>query len=193
MNAEEFNNEFMNPILEKITNENKEVYIMGDFNINLLNYETNKQTSGFLNNMYENGFSPYINIPTRITPRSKTLIDNIFTNKLDEQIISGNITSTMSDHLIQFLIKPKEYNNSNKQLIYRRNFKKFNEEKFKNELQKINWVDKLQLGNQDVHFSFQTFHQEIEKLLDEHAPIKPLSKNEIKKINRPWITKGLRI
>ena len=35
----EFNNQFLSPMLEKVSCKNKEVYLMGDFNINLLNYE----------------------------------------------------------------------------------------------------------------------------------------------------------
>ena len=37
--------------------------------------------------------------PTRITSHSKTLIDNIFSNFLSYEIISGNITATICDHL----------------------------------------------------------------------------------------------
>ena len=39
--TDEFNNHVLSPMLEKVSFENKEVYLMGDFNINLLNYELN--------------------------------------------------------------------------------------------------------------------------------------------------------
>ena len=42
--------------------------------------------------------------PTRVTKKSKTLIDNIFFNSLEFATISGNITHSISDHLIQFVI-----------------------------------------------------------------------------------------
>ena len=38
----------MSHILEKISLEIKEVYLLGDFNINLLNYETDRPTAEFL-------------------------------------------------------------------------------------------------------------------------------------------------
>ena len=38
---DEFNNHFLSPMPEKVSFENKEVYLMGDFNVNLLNYESN--------------------------------------------------------------------------------------------------------------------------------------------------------
>ena len=37
--TDKFDNQFLSPMLEKVSFENKEVYLMGDFNINLLNYE----------------------------------------------------------------------------------------------------------------------------------------------------------
>ena len=49
---DEFNNQFLSPMLEKVSFENKKVYVMGDFNINLLNYELNQETADFLNNMH---------------------------------------------------------------------------------------------------------------------------------------------
>ena len=44
-------------------------------------------------------FFPTINSPTQITANSKTLIDNIFYNNLAKTIISGNITTSVSDQL----------------------------------------------------------------------------------------------
>ena len=53
---------------------------MGDFKINLLNYESNQQTADFINNMDSNSLVSYITLPTCITTGSKVLIDNIFFN-----------------------------------------------------------------------------------------------------------------
>ena len=39
------------PLLEKLSNEKKQILIMGDFNINLLNYN-NKNTANFLDTMF---------------------------------------------------------------------------------------------------------------------------------------------
>ena len=94
-------------MLEKVSYENKVVFIMGNFKINLLNYEPNRETADFLNNMHSNSLVPYITLPTRITPRSKTLTDNIFFNEINEAAISGNLITDISDHHAQFLITPK--------------------------------------------------------------------------------------
>ena len=104
MEVTEFNDVFLQNILEKLSYENKEIIIMGDFNIDILKYDTNSDSATFLDNMYENFLLPYIISPTRVTPRSQTLIDNIFSNIIEEDIISGNITTTISDHYIQFVL-----------------------------------------------------------------------------------------
>ena len=54
---------------EKVSLENKEFYLMEDFNINPLNYESNQETADFLNNMHSKSLLTYIALPTRITPR----------------------------------------------------------------------------------------------------------------------------
>ena len=90
---DEFNNQFLSAMLEKVSFENKKVYVMGDFNINLLNYESNQETADFLNNMHSNSHVPYIALLNRITPRPKTLIDNIFLNEINEAALSGNLVT----------------------------------------------------------------------------------------------------
>ena len=98
---------FLQPLLDKLSYENKNVILLGDFNIDLLHYESHIQTREFLDKIYFGLLSPHITIPTRITPRSRTLIDNIFTNTVDEPSISGNLMCSISDHLARFLIYPE--------------------------------------------------------------------------------------
>ena len=53
---------------------------MADFNINLLNYQSNKNINNFLNLMYSFYYTPLINKPTRIPEKTAFLINLIFTN-----------------------------------------------------------------------------------------------------------------
>ena len=59
--------------LDKKTKEGKMCYIMGDFNLNLLNCDCHRPT------LVSHGFRPLINKPTRVTPHPATLIDIILT------------------------------------------------------------------------------------------------------------------
>ena len=77
---------------------------MGDFNINLLNFDTHSTTDEFLNILNSYLFNPPILQPTRITHRSATVID-IFFNSIVHHTISGNIIYELTDHLPNFLVK----------------------------------------------------------------------------------------
>lgn len=74
MSIEDFNTTYLNNLLDKLSGENKYVVLLGDFNINLLKYDTDNSVSHFLDSMYQNSLQPHITAPTRITPHSKTLI-----------------------------------------------------------------------------------------------------------------------
>ena len=68
--------DFNNPLLDKPSKENKQVFLHSDFNINLLNYKDHQPTNEFLDSLASKPFLPYNFQPTRLTSHSKTLIDN---------------------------------------------------------------------------------------------------------------------
>ena len=63
--------------LTKLANENKEVYICGDFNFDLLKTETNHLTQYFFNLLCSYGFLPHILQPTRVAENTATVIEEI--------------------------------------------------------------------------------------------------------------------
>ena len=71
---------------------------MGDVNIYLLDHNLSPPVENFINQMISKNFLPIINRPTRVTPHSCSLIDNIFCNRVDEVESSGVITTNISDH-----------------------------------------------------------------------------------------------
>ena len=75
-------NDFLEPLLEKLSLVKKEVILMGDFIINVLNCNIDKNTSDYVDTLESHAFFPTINSPTQITANSKTLIDNIFCNDM---------------------------------------------------------------------------------------------------------------
>ena len=75
---------YLSKVLAKLNKENKECYMAGDFNIDLLKYDTNNKYSEFLNTMTSFGFLPHLLQPTRITEYSSTVIDNIYGNNLEQ-------------------------------------------------------------------------------------------------------------
>ena len=138
--VKDFTNNHMMPLLDKLSKENKDIMIMDDFNVNLINCNDDKNISNFLDTMLSHSFLPFITTPTRITRNTKTLIDNIFYNKPLNDIMSGNLSSIISDHLIQFLIEPSKFTKKSPQMVYRqRCYKNFDKLQFRVDLIKVNW------------------------------------------------------
>ncbi len=65
---------------------------------------------------------PKITRPTRITSHCATLIDNIFTNDINNNTVSGLLINDISDHLPVFTVYDGNYKNDNtkKRKEYRR-------------------------------------------------------------------------
>ena len=188
MNPTEFIDIYLSELLQKLSREDKTIMLMGDFNIDLLKYDTNKDSTMFLDIMYTNFLLPYRKIPTRVTTHSKTLIDNIFSNNIEDGLISGNIITTISDHYAQFLLQKNIKIEKKEKNIFRHNFKNFNEDLFDYKLNQINWNAILEIDKKDIDTSFNNFFLTFNSLLQQHAPIKKLSNKEIKTLRKPWIT-----
>ena len=154
-----------------------------------MNYETDRPTAEFLDNIYSNSFVPYITLPTHITPRSKTLIDNIFFSDINEVITSLNFITDISDHLVQFLIALNVLENKPNKFIHKRCFKKFNKDLFANDIQKTKWEAIFKTDINDVNFSFSQLILKINEQLDIHAPFKYFNL----KIKRNIISFGLQV
>ena len=77
-------------------------YVCGDYNIDLLKVKINKHYCSYFDEIISNVFFPKITLPTRIADHSSTLIDNTFTNNIDETGKSGILLNNTSDHQIIF-------------------------------------------------------------------------------------------
>ena len=77
------------------------MYLIGDFNLNLLNAESHHLTSEFLETLYSYSFMPFINKPTRVQKNTASLIDNIFSNSYDNpDSLNGILYSSSSLFII---------------------------------------------------------------------------------------------
>ena len=176
---------YMTTCLEILNKENKEIYISGDFNIDLLKYDTNKKYQEFYDQMTTSGVLPQILQPTRITESSSTIIDNIYTNNLSNDITSGNVLIQISDHLLQFSCINKVIS-TDKTPYYKRNYSKFNEQSFLDDLSIQNWHNQ-----QDANTMFNDFAWRLESCINRHAPVKKLNKKELNFNLKPWITPNI--
>ena len=186
-------NEKLTTTLEKIRNDKaiETCFLAGDFNIDISQYYTHYPTENFLDILSSHSFLPTILMPTRITYRSATLIDNIYLfqrkNKSNQKIISGNIYSDITDHLPNFalLTYPEKMPPKPRPLI--RVYNKKSISSFTESLKQQNW-DKV-YQDDDPNRSFEIFYNIFKDLHDKHFPLQQLSRKKSK--DKPWMTKEL--
>ena len=88
--------------LESLNSKGKEVLIVGDVNIDFLKYNSDAQTSEYLDMLFDLGFMPVITKATRLTDHTSSLIDHIYRNTPEKVIKSGICLADISDHLPVF-------------------------------------------------------------------------------------------
>ena len=174
MNINEFNNDYLNELLDKLSKEHKTIFLLGDFNINLLNYDIHPPTNEFLDSFSSHYFLPHILQPSRVTTNSKTLIDNVFSNMAVPNIISGNLTASISDHLPQFLVAPNIFFNTSypKSNNYEKDWSRFDQENFVLDYFSVEWDNVLISPKINIEKSYKTFLEKFESLLDAYGPQK---------------------
>ena len=184
-----FNNELSN-LLESIKSENKLCYLLGDYNINILNYESHEPTAYFVNSMYSFGFVPLINRPTRITQHSATIIDNIFTNNHNALIKSyqGILVTDLSDHFPVFHVIQDLTAVEQDIFIMKRSFTAKNKHAFQEDLKTVDWQSIYSIN--ETQAAFSQFHQKLLNLYDKNFPKRKI---KLRYNNRkPWLSEGLR-
>ena len=173
--------EYFDLTLEKLISSNKSVHITPRL-----------PAMHFLLSLQSFSFIPTIDKPTRVYNNSATLIDNIFTNKVDVKITSGNIISDISDHYSQFCVFHTSLENSKSRGKSFRDFSGFSQDTFNFELynalsNQINHGDSF-----DVDKAFSHFYDSLNVLVNKHAHLKTVSNRMRKQFSKPWITSGLK-
>ena len=95
---EQFTNEF-SELQSSLENINSDVVLAGDFNLDLLKINARTSFSNFLDTVISHSFYPQITLPTILSERNGTLIDNLYC-KLSSNCnpTSGILINTFSDH-----------------------------------------------------------------------------------------------
>ena len=144
----------------------------------------------FLNALFSLGMFPLIDRPSRITEYSATLIDNIFSNNLYENISNGLLINDISDHLPVFSItkemqKPVYTTN----YLLKRNITSDAISHFCHDLEQQNWETIIETD--DVNQAYSSFVDIVKTLFNKNCPIKRIMiKNN--KYDKLWITPGLK-
>ena len=121
--------------------------------------------------------SRFLVVTSQDTSHSRTLIDNIFSNVISNDIISGNIAALISDHLPQFLISPNTFADppSNKSNVFERDWSNFEQTNFVLDYFHIDWLTILKHDEKNVNSATNNFLDTINSLLNNMLHSKKLT------------------
>ena len=182
------------PTLQKANKEKKTVLVAGDFNIDFLKLNKDVFTNNYFDSLTNINFMPLITLPTRITSRSKTLIDNILFNQFSQDIKSGNLNVSISDHSPQFAIIPFTHKKHklNTKSVFVRNYRNYDQQNVSNTFQSIDWNSStnqhLDTNELSVDHDLNSFLDKSNKVINDLFPYRKLSNKELKSKHNPWIT-----
>ena len=172
--------------------QNDDIILLGDFNIDLIKYSSNLETSRYLDLLNSIGLTSCISLPTRIAKNSATLIDHIFLKKTDSYLNSGILQYAISNHLPTFLLKKiTELPKNQMQKVYFRDMSQKNSSKAKEEICKLDWAELMQENRPEV--AFKKYYAIMNKLLNESFPLKLSNTNArpTGTFEKPWMTAEL--
>ncbi len=195
-NIENFSMSLEASIQSKSLPRNIDCFLLGDLNINLLNYQSHTGTKIFLDMLNTYNFLPLTTLPTRLTDTTATLIDHIYyrsainlSHSNSSHSFTGILTVDISDHLANFVILQKcskITNYAERPLI--RIFSQRNKEMFEEEIMKYDWI-KLVYSAHDADSAYNNFSLSLTTAYEKSFPLIPISRKRYK--DKKWITSGL--
>ena len=158
--------------------------------IQYANHDTQNLTGEFYDLMTSNSFLPLITRPTRVTATSATLIDNIFSNYLENcsHSMQGLMITDISDHYPIFHVNRQVKAKDTEIYMEKRVYSDKNKRDFTQALAGIDFSEISSVhGTQSA---FDLFHGKLLTLLNKYFP----KVRTIKKYNNrnPWLSEGLR-
>ena len=187
-NSQEFL-QYLSNLLRSINFDNKDFFLMGDFNIDLLNHEINNVSQEFLEIILSASCLPLVSKPTRVANASASLIDNIFSNVIshpDSYIILSDIT----DHYPIATHYPLSQSINDKgSSIYRRKVNAESLARLEIGLENTNWS--CVYNSEDVNVSYEKFSDILNNQLEISMPKQKIKTNYKKIPKLPWISKSI--
>ena len=170
---------------------NKHVFILGEFKINLLNYDNHTSTRDFASLIFSQHFFPYITHPTRVSIQSSAILANVFSNICNFDTKSGNILTQSADHFPLFLVVKKAGITSKALSYYQHDYLRFDQEKFLGDFNNL-YFDYLNVTQSDVNAKFNRFLADLDEIVKKHAPLKKITKEDMIFRNKPWINSRIK-
>ena len=156
-------------IIAKIDSENRELFLLGDINADLLPEGEAPSTQKLKDIFDVYGLHQLIAEPTWVTHFSQTLIHLCITNSRLSIVKSGVVQLSISDHALVYMTRKARYDRCGARIIQARCMKSFNESEFLEDLKQKAW-------NDSSHYSMESMLRHI----------------RVGSKKSPWITDNLR-
>ena len=161
-----------------------------------MKYNLARNIFDYVNKLKSSGCNIHCNIPTRIADDSRSCIDHVYSNFEQHTVDTSVILSDVSDHF-STLSKFSAVRNCNQKIgnVYKRKFK-LNEEEEKNFCLELNTLlnsNVIRTISCCPNIMAKILIQSYQNLINKYFPLKKGSKKVLKFINKPWLTKGLKI
>ena len=173
----------------------KHISFYGDANIDLIKYDTDIFSQRLIDTLANYGFVQTVSKPTRITDRSATLIDHVYTNNIENTVSSNIITLDLSDHLATITtikLSTRPHNRSETRHGSRRSnetrvINEANNLVFKELLEGEQWEGVLETDN-----ACERYEKFLEIYTSHYNTAYPLRRNRIRREHeridpKPWI------
>ena len=189
---DELHNTIANLLLQK-----KNIFIAGDFNINLLSVNDREIFGDFFDTFLSNSLYPKITLPTRFSSANATLIDNIFTNikSSTRDNTSGILLKKFSDHQPCFTLidQTNTYcSDGNLKFVKVVKYTPENIRRMQDEIDKSNLIQIINPSlTTDPNISYNALAHVIANAKNIHIPFKLVKYNKYKHKKSKWITPGI--
>ena len=127
------------------------------------------------------------NEPSRVTPKTKTLTDLVITNSVESLSHSGVYPLSISDHSLIYAVRKIGIPRGQPRLIETRNFRHFNESKFKSDLINSTWP--LIANFQNVNDAWSAWKEVFIAVVDKHMPCRIV---KIRNKPSPWLNSNVK-
>ena len=167
--------------------------VAGDFNLDLLKIDSRNSISDYIELMYSYSYLPSITLPTRLTRRNATLIDQIFYKSSASNVQGGIILNNISDHLMTFICV--DLQQTSRELPKTVSFQKCDNNSINNFVNAIENIDfSAHISNSpdcNPDTNFQIIKTLIDNCISHHLPFRTVKFNRYQHKINPWITNGI--
>lgn len=178
-------------MIDKVCDVNREIYLLGDLNINFLSSGCPLKKK-LLTVTNACNLVQVINQPTRVITNStgvtsSTCIDHIYTNAGELCSKAVSVPIGFSDHNLVAISRKAKVPKAGPKIVFKRSYKSFCCDSYVNDVTNICWSDVCKESEPDV--ALDVFMKLLIPVIDKHAPVRKLT---VRTVSALWIDEELK-